>query len=346
MLFFVAAQLGLAVAMEQWRPELRDLEYGAKRTRLQARLAENPGRPLLLLLGSSRANLGIHPGALPPLPAVRPPRGGPPAEPLVFNASLMGAGPLIELLCLRRLLDEGFRPDWVILECWPANWDQGGDNSEFPRLVVSRLSSADVRLLRRYHPQPADLCREWCLARATPWSSSRFALLMQYARDSLPKEKHRDDMWQHIDPWGWLPYQGSADPKDIAVRLTRTRDQFAPLLHDFRITPTTDRAWHDLLALCRQEGIAATLLYMPESKVFGSWYPPAVRAETDRYLRRLSRECRVSLVDARDWCPDEDFADGFHLLPPAADRFSERLGREGLPGVWRERPAMPQTAKP
>jgi hypothetical protein len=93
---------------------LRDPEYGTKR----ARLAENRGRPLRLVLGSSRTNLGIHPVALPPLPAV-PARDGAPTEPVVFNASLMAAGPVLQLLCLRRLLSNGIRPDRAnIVQRW------------------------------------------------------------------------------------------------------------------------------------------------------------------------------------------------------------------------------------
>jgi hypothetical protein len=332
--FFACAQLALALAMEHWRPELRDLEYGAKRNRLRARLAEEPGRPLLLVLGSSRTNLGIHPAALPPLPA----------EPVVFNASLQGAGPVLELICLHRLLDDGIRPDWLVLECWPPNWHQDGDLAEFYRIPVSRLAWSDLRVLCRYHARPGLLYEEWGLARITPWSSSRFALLMQYARDWLPREPRRDDMWKRIDASGWLPYLHSADPREVRQRTPRMHRNFAPILNSFHVSAVADRAWHEMLTLCRREGIHVALLYMPESQAFRGWYPPAVRAEADDYLNGLSREYGVPLIDARDWCPDEDFADCIHLLPPAADQFTERLGREVLPKLIRGEGARPQAA--
>jgi hypothetical protein len=46
----------------------------------------------------------------------------------------------------------------------------------------------------------------------------------------------------------------------------------------------------------------------------------------------------VPLIDARDWCPDGDSTDGFHLLPPAAAHFSERAGQEALPRLLRGGP--------
>src|SRR5262245_35057177 len=107
---FVGAQLALAAAIEQWRPEWRDPEYGTKRRLLHALLAEQPDRPLLLVLGSSRTDAGLRPDRLPDVL---------PGSPVVFNFSLVGSGPFKELLCLHRLLAEGIRPQWLIVECWP-----------------------------------------------------------------------------------------------------------------------------------------------------------------------------------------------------------------------------------
>src|SRR4051812_49644316 len=62
---FCLLQVGLVVAMEHWRPEYRDLEYGVKRALLRQRLQEQPGRPLVLVLGSSRVFNGFRPEVLP-----------------------------------------------------------------------------------------------------------------------------------------------------------------------------------------------------------------------------------------------------------------------------------------
>jgi hypothetical protein len=335
LLFFACLQLGLAVVMERWRPELRDLEYGAKRARFRARRRENPGRPLLLVLGSSRTNLGFRPDALPDLPAVAPPRGGPARPPLVFNCSLMGAGPVLELLSLRRLLDDGVRPDWVLLESWPPYFNQEGERAEWVRIPVTRLAWSDLGGLRRYHPRPDLLYESWCLARLAPWSSSRFQLLTRCARDWLPREPRRDDLWNNINPWGWLPYHGSMEPAAVRQRAAHVRETFQPILRDYHISAVSDRALREALTLCRQQGIRVALLFMPETSEFRSWYPPAVRAESDRYLRALSAEYGAPLIDAHDWVPDADFGDGYHLLPRGAAAFTRRCGQEELPRFLR-----------
>src|SRR5579871_5857044 len=50
---FAGTQAGLAVLVSHVHPELRDPEYGSLARSLEARLAESPGSPLVLILGSS-----------------------------------------------------------------------------------------------------------------------------------------------------------------------------------------------------------------------------------------------------------------------------------------------------
>jgi hypothetical protein len=317
--------------MESWHPELRDLEYGSKRARLLQRRSESPGRPLLLVLGSSRAALGFRPDALPPLPG----------QPVVFNASLMGAGPVLELVCLRRVLDEGIHPDWLLLECWPPYWNQEGAHAEADRLAVTRFAWRDVRVLRHYTAQPDQLVQRWSMARVVPWSSSRFMLLEQFARDWLPCAERRDDQWRSIDGFGWLPFHWISaqglDRHAIEVRGESIHRDMAHVLNDYRISTVADRALHDLLALCRREHIRVVMIVLPEAKVFKTWYAPGARGQVDQYLQRLSEECAVPLVDARDWSPDTDFGDPIHLLPEGARTFTERCAREVLPALLQDR---------
>src|SRR5262245_23832946 len=100
-LFHAGLTVALIIVMSNWRLDLLDPAYAHKLWRLQARLAEEPGRPLLLLLGTSRGGVGFAPEALPALPKVNG------REPLPFNFSVGGAGPVTQLLCLQRLVKEG-----------------------------------------------------------------------------------------------------------------------------------------------------------------------------------------------------------------------------------------------
>src|SRR5262245_57394681 len=99
--------------------ELRDPQYACKADKL-ARLLDRPGpRPFtVVMLGSSRTAFGLDAGRL-----ERPCADGgarPPVGPLlVFNFGIPGAGPLTELLTLRRLLAGGTRPDHVLIEVLP-----------------------------------------------------------------------------------------------------------------------------------------------------------------------------------------------------------------------------------
>ena len=115
--FVLDARFGLNAGFALWLdygpPRLRDPEYGKRLAGLQARLAENPGRPLVLAIGSSRTAMGVRPGVLET-------DGGDPRRPLLFNMALAGSGPIMELMVLRRALADGVKPAAVLVEFWPA----------------------------------------------------------------------------------------------------------------------------------------------------------------------------------------------------------------------------------
>src|SRR5262249_41845346 len=173
--------------------------------------------------------LGIRPGQLP---------DAGPGTPVVFNGSLMGSGPIMELLCLHRLLADGIRPRWVLVECWPPYWNQQGEHNEVRRLPVPRLACPRLPLVAGYIDGPRRLYEQWLLARSIPWSSSRFVLLTQWARTWLTREIRRDDMWVKIDPWGWLPYQGGTAPEEGPLRLVTAHRTIGPMFDDYTISET------------------------------------------------------------------------------------------------------------
>src|SRR5262245_4077574 len=67
LILFLLGQLALALFVEWGHPEIIDPEYGRRLQLLRERRAEAPGRPLVLVLGSSRTAMGFRPEALPPL---------------------------------------------------------------------------------------------------------------------------------------------------------------------------------------------------------------------------------------------------------------------------------------
>ncbi len=53
-----------------------------------------------------------------------------------------------------------------------------------------------------------------------------------------------------------------------------------------------------------------------------------MRVAFHHYLAGLRDEYQSPVIDARDWCPDEEFGDLFHLFASGANTFSKRFGRE------------------
>ncbi|HYH67194.1 MAG TPA: hypothetical protein VD866_21035, partial [Urbifossiella sp.] len=103
---------------------------------------------------------------------------------------------------------------------------------------------------------------------------------------------------------------------------------------DFGVAPVQDRALRDLLTTAVGAGAKPALLLMPESPWFRGLYPPGGRDAVRAYVAALGREHGAAVFDASDWVSDEDaFTDGHHLLGPAAEAFSRRLGRDAL-GPW------------
>src|SRR5260370_31651357 len=117
-LFCLLLQISGAGSVERWLPGARDPEFAAKAKTLRARLHEAPGSPLVLMLGSSRTGLGFNAGS------VDVAREGKPA--VVFNFGVSGGGPLLELLCLERLLADGIRPDLLFVEILPPVFNLAG----------------------------------------------------------------------------------------------------------------------------------------------------------------------------------------------------------------------------
>jgi hypothetical protein len=320
---FTALQLLALVAAERWLLWLRDPEFARKWTILDGRVTAEPDRPILLVLGSSRTLLGLLPDEL---PACRTPDG---ATPLVFNYGVTGATPAEEVLHLRRLLARGVRPRWVLAEVLTTCLDRQGPTEEAVHMY--RLTWGDLGRLRRQSLRPLALYETWCLAQLVPCFVYRTHVLDRYAGEWLPWSARQDEMWDRIDrSGGWRgdPPETGGQP-DQQLRDGVVLRQLTPArMRRFRVSAETDRSLRELIALCRRHDIHVTLFLMPESSAFRGRFPPDVAAWVRTYFAALSAECRVPVIDARDWVADQDFYDPHHLWPRGARTFTARFGRE------------------
>jgi hypothetical protein len=314
---FVVVQLTLWLVLNtSWRA--RDPEYGLRLQNLRTRMAERPAqRPLVVFLGSSRVATGVRPDLL---PANRIAGG---SGPLAFNCALCRSGPLLELLCLRRLLADGIRPDCVFIEAW---WYTAAADADGQMAVIQpeRLRSQDLRTLRAYHQDSRPAYRRWA-DEAVPCLSYRTHLLNQVAPSWVGRDRQAfNGDWEGLDGWGWLRHPSYV--KRWSLVADRVREEYLPAAWRFAPSDESRRAFAELLALCRREKIAAVLLAMPDAWLAD--YEPAVRARMDGFLHDLSREHDTPLIDTRDWMPRDAFADDVHLTHDGAAAFTERLGRE------------------
>jgi len=332
--FVIGGHVFLSVGMGSLFPQLRDPEYGRKRIRLEQRLAENPARPLVLVLGSSRIAMGLRPGVLEPSKD----------QPIVFNAALVGSGPLMELMCLRRLLADGVKPDGVVIEVWPPFLHDAAYFREYTRIDINRVRLGDIALLQSYASaeQSEQLIRDTRWVRISPWYSHRFFLLSQVFPTWVATSSRRDFLFNNMDEWGWLPGVPASmmNPASRAKAVMAGHAYYAPMLADWKLHADSDRALHELLDLCRAEKLPVTLLMMPESSELRGWYSDGTRQRFDAYLRNLRETHQLPLFDLRDWMTDDHLSDTFHLSREGAIVFTERFGREVLPKV-RVRGNMP-----
>jgi hypothetical protein len=310
---FVACQLGLAVAVDRFWPAVRDPEFARSFAALRHHRAAEPRRPLVVLLGSSRTLSNVRDDLF----------RTDPSAPLVYNLGVGGGGPMMELVCLRRLLRAGVKPNYLFLEVVPVYLNQDGGPLEEGWLDPARLSTAELARLWPYYTRLDRLFR-WAYARLLPVYRHQAELRRQLGLGLLSPV---EEAGVTPDGYGWHPYPEG----DAAARRRNTRatlGEFERVLHRFVLASRQARVLRDLLAECRRAGIPAALVLMPEASDLRAVWPPEMRAGIDAFVQGLCRETGVPLIETRAWMRDADFWDGHHLSAPAAARFTERFDRE------------------
>jgi hypothetical protein len=341
--YFAAAQLALGVFLYHRHRDVCDPVYLHRRDTLRSRLSGAPGRPLVLVLGSSRPANGLRPASL------ETEQSQSDSHPLVFNFSLPGAGPVRELMVLRRLLADGVRPDWVLLEVWAPFMAQVGYVAEEKPLRETDLYWPDLPVIARLYHRRWSPFTEVIERAIFPSVHYRSHLLHRYVPCLLPKANQwlyedKGDTWVQLDERGWLPHP-NARPAPEDWRRLRQQGEYVwqSSTKDFHVSPITDGAIRGILDLCRQQNVKTALFMMPEPSFVRAWYVAPLRAKFNEYLTRLRDRYGVPVVDARDWNPDADFVDAFHLHPDGARTFSERFGREVFQPLLRGQP-LPKEA--
>jgi hypothetical protein len=300
-----------------------DPQYVMKFEALQARVAENPGHPLWLIMGSSRVERGLDAGLL----AARP---GDINSPLIYNFGLGGADIFREYICLRRLLEAGIKPQRVGIEVVGAGLaDPAIQTKNSPQLLV-RARVSELGDYSAFSDDPSAFLREWRHSRWDP--TYKYGMKMPHQTLSwrlIPLPGIRRLEWVPYDKWGWSPQPPGPTPEasyraDFELEKMGIGDK----LEHFNILPGNDLALRRILEMCRSAGIKVFLLKTPEGKDFRALYSPAASAMIDSYIAKIQGEYGVPLIDATTWVGREGFTDGHHMNGTGAVEFTRRFGEE------------------
>ncbi len=324
---FVAAQLGLAVAIERWLPELRDPRYACRAAKLCPRTVAAEPKPLtLVMLGSSRVQDGLVSSELESRL-----RRDFARDVVMFNFGLPGAGPVANLFYFERLRAAGVKPELLLVEVAPMLLSGSDDvPQEAGYFKADRLWFRELAMVERYGIPIDELRRDWWQDWPVPCHGHRFAIMSLFLPRFLPYHLRLGGDRQ-VDQSGWLARNTTPlTPEQRRLAQEYAWKDFGVPLASFRLSAAACRAQRELLLRCREEHIAVALVWMPEGTTFQGWYPAEAEARIRGHLDELGNEFGVPLVDARDWVEDDGFIDGQHLHAVGAAVFTERLRREVL----------------
>lgn len=305
-------------------PDFWDTQYSLKPELLEKRISENPGHPLWLILGSSRVEDGLRPALLEPY--MKKENG-----PLIFNFGLSGSDLFREYICLRRILEDGVKPQRVGIEILDTLLHHGSALVlNDPRGFV-RARKDELTLFASFSTDPKHMTKCWWQSRLDP--TYEYGMAVPGATRTvrlLPVPA----VWPLFEPhpydaWGWYPgVSRSHDEEGYRRALEATKKQFNSWFETYDVAPSSDLVLRMILDLCKKSGIDVFLLRMPESVDYQAFYPHEADVLADAYLHRIEKEYNARFINARSWVDPEGFSDGQHLDHEGAVKFTLRLGEE------------------
>jgi hypothetical protein len=322
---FVLLQVGLAVWLEDGGMAMRDPEFAAHLKRLLASQNRRDHPSLVLMLGSSRTQLGLK--AVELQQQLTRNLGRPVAA---HNFGCPGAGGVSQLFTWDRLRRNGVHPALVLVEVHPGLLNARYPNMELSetRLPTSRLSRSDLRDVERFAGSTRpNLDYDWWSHNLAPVITYRHRLCRLCLPWMLPKDDQMPELNETGDPVVAIEAHTS---EQKAKALARAYQEYEQGYSNYSVGGAGGEAIEELLADCRTHGIDTILVLMPEGPAFRGWFSQAPYDDCRAWMRRVADSTGATIVDAREWFDEEAFFDSHHMTPPGASRFTERLGREAI----------------
>jgi len=301
-----------------------DSQYTMKYQSLKACVEKMPHHPLWLVMGSSRVNNGVCPRVL---------AGEMEKEnaPVVFNFGFSGADLFRQFICLRRIVEDGIKPDRVGIELVGVQLVNTYTifTDEAPMVIRARRNELDDH--RKYSFTPGNINKWWYEPRICPIFkygtdipfqslSLKFPMLRSLGVGKKPP----------YDEWGWFVMQPEHIPPDVQLQLNaKARDPFkASFTGKFEVSALQRGLVERILDFCRLHKIDVFLLRTPESKYFQEIYTPVANAAIDAYFKELQARHGLQFIDGRQWAGEDEFSDSHHLNAGGAENFTRRLSAE------------------
>ncbi len=333
---FFVVQLSAILLVTKWMPWLRQADYGHKVHRLEALQARAPRRKLTVVaLGTSRTLGGLD-GEL--AESVLGQALGKPVT--VCNFGLPGGRPFTHLLTLRRLLADGQRPDFLLIEVIPVLLHAGFPLDDTTEGYVSTVSlrHSELSYLAHYARDRKVSRLDWWLQWLAPVHSYRQSVLSRILPSWQPPAQRSHTL--EGDAWGWFPLRREKiTPTMFAQGLADARRSYAGYLQQLEPGGDPLELLTALLELCRREAIPAAMVMMPEGPTFRGWYGPGRLDRFRAILNGLSHRFEIPIIDALSWIDnDDEYFDSHHLLASGAETYTRRLAGEALPPLLRRYP--------
>lgn len=291
--------------------------------RYQQRADAQPGALTVVQIGSSRTEFGLCGTAAEPWLSQRL------GQPVVlFNMGAQGAGPAANLVNLRRRLNDGVRPNVLLLEVLPALLDEREMLTDLDplRMPASGLRCSEVALVWQMAGRTRPwLWAEWVKEQALAAETHRLALLSQGCPRLLSPENRRDG-FRSADECGYIP-PTKRTPEQLQKALQHARERYQPVLATFRLSQKALDVIGETVEAARSEGMTVALVLMPEGPAFRSWYPPGTWSDVSAALEKLSQKHQTSLIDLREALDEEDLFDSHHATHEGARKLTGKLAR-------------------
>jgi hypothetical protein len=245
---------------------------------------------------------------------------------LVHNFGMPGAGPAIGYVNLKRLLEQGVRPQLLLVEITPMLLNSRKSvKGEHEFVDPKRLLAQETAELAPYGWQPAK-SEGWDRI-APSWYEFRETCTRGLADHWSPAGPQAN---VPVDAWGYSANWMRAGEAARRLGHHKARKGFEDAFSEWEAGGAPIEIFRLLLARCRREQIPVALAMMPEGPSAQGWYPADARARVRAFLDAFPASEDVPLIDAWSWLDDDDFSDGHHANLEGATKFSTRIVREYL----------------